>query len=104
MNIALIGYGKIGQLICQLAEKKHNILAKIDPHHPEATHSSINGEALSNVDVCIEFTKPSSVVDNIKKIASLGKNMVIGTTGWDDYVDEVKDIVNHYSGRSYLFS
>ena len=92
-NIALIGYGKMGKIIRKLAEEKgHTIKVVIDPNC-ENTIKDITAEALEGVDVCIDFTHPSVIMDNIRKIASFGKNIVIGTTGWYDQMDEVKKIV-----------
>ena len=92
-NIALIGYGKMGKIIKQLAEQKgHTIKAIIDPNC-ENTFKEINEESLKDVDVCIDFTHPNVVLENIKKVAAAGKNMVIGTTGWYAKMDEVRKIV-----------
>jgi 4-hydroxy-tetrahydrodipicolinate reductase len=94
VNIALIGYGKMGQIIEKTAlDKGHKIVAIIDPN-VDSCESEINKETLKDADVCIEFTHPSVVIDNIKKVAQAGKNIVVGTTGWYDKMDEVKKIVN----------
>jgi 4-hydroxy-tetrahydrodipicolinate reductase len=66
------------------------VAATIDPTEPSATHKSISAEALSNVDVAIDFTTPKTAVSNIEQVAKLGKNMVIGTTGWHDQLDRAK--------------
>ncbi len=92
-SIALIGYGKMGQIIERLAkEKGHEIKVIIDPNN-ENTEKEINENTLKDVDVCIDFTHPDVIIDNIKKIAELKKNIVVGTTGWYDKMDEVKEIV-----------
>ena len=49
---------------------------------------------MDSVDVCIDFSVPSAVVNNISIIAGCGKNIVVGTTGWYDKIDEVKKIVS----------
>ena len=92
-NIALIGYGKMGQILETLAAAKgHTITAIVDPF-AEGCTKEITQEALSGADVCIDFTHPTVVVNNIKQIAALGKNMVIGTTGWYGQMDEVRQVV-----------
>jgi 4-hydroxy-tetrahydrodipicolinate reductase len=92
-NIALIGYGQMGQIIKDMApEKGHAITAIVDPY-VEGCLKEITQEALSGAEVCIDFTHPQVVVENIKQIAALGKNMVIGTTGWYNQMDEVKQVV-----------
>lgn len=94
MNIAIIGYGKMGHMIEKIAlDRGHNVTVKIDPAAPGATHHEINKESLRGVDVCIEFTAPDVVVENIKKLADLDKNVVVGTTGWYDKINEVRPLV-----------
>jgi 4-hydroxy-tetrahydrodipicolinate reductase len=103
VNIGIIGYGKMGQLIEKIAiDKGHNVNAIIDPVHKDA-QKEINEENLKNIDVCIDFTHPKCAIDNIKKLATLKKNMVIGTTGWYDKMDEVKQIVKE-SGVGFIWS
>lgn len=93
-NIALIGYGKMGQLVQRFAiEKGHTITAIVDPYGGENCHKEITAEALSGADVCIDFSHPQSVVANIEQTAALGKNMVIGTTGWYKQMEDVKQMV-----------
>jgi 4-hydroxy-tetrahydrodipicolinate reductase len=91
MKIALIGYGKLGHQIEQIAQTKgHEIIAKFSSQSPPIQESK---ETLQNVDVCIDFSSPYCVVDNIKALAEQGKSVVVGTTGWYDQLNEVKDYV-----------
>lgn len=77
MNIALIGYGKMGKAIEQIALKKgHSIVAKIDQN------DSLNNLLNQNVDVVIEFTNPSAAFENIKFCLDNHIPVVSGTTGW----------------------
>ncbi len=93
-NIALIGYGKMGQMVHRFAAAKgHTITAVVDPIAGGDCHKEITAEVLSGADVCIDFTSPQTAVANIRQLAALGKNMVIGTTGWYNQMDEVKRIV-----------
>lgn len=92
MKIALIGYGKMGKIIEQIALKRgHEVIACISSSTPLAK------ESVREADVCIEFTHPESALDNIKKLASFGKNLVIGTTGWYEQIDLVKALVKQHS-------
>lgn len=94
MNIAIIGYGKMGHEIEKAAKAKGiNIKSIIDPNSSDAACKEINEESMHDVDVCIDFTTPAAVVDNIKKISKFKKNIVVGTTGWYDSVNEAKDVV-----------
>jgi 4-hydroxy-tetrahydrodipicolinate reductase len=92
-NIALIGYGKMGQMVRRFAEAKgHTITAVVDPIGGDCERE-ITAEILSGAEVCIDFTCPQTAVANIQQMAALGKNMVIGTTGWYNQMDAVKRIV-----------
>ncbi len=94
MNVCIVGYGKMGHIVEKTAlDKGLNVIAKIDPKAEDATHKEINKDSLKDVDVCIEFTAPTVAVENIKKIAALKKNVVVGTTAWYDKLDEVRKVV-----------
>lgn len=98
MNIAIIGYGKMGHEIERVAkEEELNVVSTIDPNNSEAKFNQINMESLKNADVCIDFSAPYAVVDNIKAASKLGVNIVVGTTGWYDNLDKVKQIVDDTS-------
>lgn len=102
IQIAIIGYGKMGKLVEQIASQRgHQICAIIDPE--EGTHRNINAKALKSADVCIDFTQPQATVDNIRAIAPLHKNIVVGTTGWHSQLDLVRQIVDSF-GIGLLYS
>lgn len=92
MQLALIGYGKMGHMVEAIAlSRAHVIAAKIDPG---CSQKMITQESLNGIDVCIDFSHPDQVLDNIRNMAKLGLNMVVGTTGWYDRLDEVEKIVS----------
>ncbi len=94
VNAAIIGYGKMGQLIETLAKANGiNVVSTIDTKHEGAMFKEINEESLKEVDVCIEFTHPSVAIENAEKIAKLGKNIVMGTTGWYEKKEEMQKII-----------
>jgi len=79
MNIALIGYGKMGKIIEQVAiERGHHITVKIDLNNLE----EFNSTSFSTIDVAIEFTSPHTAFNNIMKCIELNTPVVSGTTGW----------------------
>lgn len=92
MKIAIMGYGNMGREV-EKAAKARGIAVKsiIDPNVSGACRG-INEESMLDVDVCIDFTSPNSVVGNAEKISKFRKNMVIGTTGWYDSIDKVRNI------------
>jgi 4-hydroxy-tetrahydrodipicolinate reductase len=99
MRIALIGYGKMGKAIEEIAlEKNHEILLK-------ATHDTIlTFDSLKNADVAIEFTNPHSAFENVVKCFDAGVPVVCGTTGWNEKVDEAKKICAEKNGAFLLAS
>ena len=94
MNIAILGYGKMGKMIEQIAtENNIKIKAYFDEFQPLKMNE--DNKALSkDIDVFIDFSIPSAVLDNIKTVANLSKNIVIGTTGWYDQLTEASKIVD----------
>src|SRR2546423_15304847 len=90
MKIALIGYGKMGQMIEKAAlDRGHSVIARM-------TSNQWDMEALLNADICLEFTRPDCVLENIRRIAELKKEVIIGTTGWDDKIGGVRSIVEEH--------
>ncbi|MBN9302949.1 MULTISPECIES: 4-hydroxy-tetrahydrodipicolinate reductase [Dysgonomonas] len=87
MNIALIGYGKMGHEIEKIALKRgHNIVSIIDMNNLE----EFNSPAFKSADVAIEFSTPDSAIQNYRKCFEVGVAVVAGTTGWLEHLDEVK--------------
>ena len=79
MNIAFIGYGKMGKAIEEIAlQRNHKACLKIDVNNTEI----FTTENLKNCDVAIEFTGPQSAVENILKCLEAGIPVVSGSTGW----------------------
>jgi 4-hydroxy-tetrahydrodipicolinate reductase len=93
LGLAIVGYGKMGRLIEQLApEYGFNVRARFD------ARSNPGGQALSRqnlpgIDVAVEFTTPDAAPGNIRRLAALGINSVIGTTGWLDQLPAVREAV-----------
>lgn len=89
MKIALIGYGKMGKTIEQIAlERGHQIVSIIDVNNPD----EFNSAAFKSADAAIEFTIPATAVSNYMKCFAAHVPVVSGTTGWLDRMDEIKDI------------
>jgi len=84
-KLAIVGYGKMGRLIDQLApDYGFTVTARVDVDRDEP---------LEGADVAVEFSVPASVAGNVAKVAALGIPIVIGTTGWLEHLEEVKAIV-----------
>ena len=77
-NLAIVGYGKMGRLIDQLApEYGFTVTARVDVERDES---------LDGADVAVEFSVPASVIGNVTKVAALGIPIVVGTTGWLEHL------------------
>lgn len=80
MNIALIGYGKMGHIIEAIALKRgHKVVCIID----QDNLGDFESEAFASADVAIEFTTPQTAEQNIRRAWAAGVPVVCGTTGWD---------------------
>ena len=90
MNIALIGYGKMGRMIEQIAlERGHKIVCVVDIDN----HNDINSDAFRSADVAIEFTAPTSAYQNVKDAFAQDVKVVSGSTGWmNEHGDEMKKL------------
>jgi len=88
MKIALIGYGKMGKAIEEIAlQRGHEIVLKIDI----SNQHEFTSENLAKADVAIEFTGPHSAYDNLMKLMSWQVAVVSGSTGWLEKLDQVVD-------------
>ena len=103
MKLAIVGYGKMGKLIEQLApEYGFTVTLKLDEFN-NANFEGITRENFAGIDAAIEFSIPSAVAENVERIAALGVNVVVGTTGWSDSADRVKAAVAR-SGTGLVWS
>ncbi len=103
MQIALIGFGKVGQTIAQALAPEDSLTSIIDPHHPEATATTLTAEALKGVDVAIDFSTAEQVPQSIETCLGTQTPLIIGTTGWDNESPHWQELVARTKG-SILFS
>ncbi len=101
MNIALLGYGKMGKLIGELAtERGHQIVAKIDLENQDLR------DALDpkTIDVAIEFSQPEAALDNIRWAITQGIPVLSGTTGWLARLPEIEALTQQHQGTFFYAS
>jgi len=101
MNIALLGYGKMGKLIGELAtERGHQIVAKIDLENQDLR------DALDpkTIDVAIEFSQPEAALDNIRWAITQGIPVLSGTTGWLSRMPEIEALTLQHQGTFFYAS
>ena len=93
MNLAIVGYGKMGRLIEQFApEYGFTVVLKLDEFN-NVEFSALRPENFESVDVAVEFSIPGVAVGNLERLAALGVNVVVGTTGWLGEIEHVKSVV-----------
>lgn len=91
MKIALLGYGKMGKVIEQIAlERGHEIVLR--------KSSQDNFDGLKNADVAIDFSIPDSAVSNISECFATNIPVISGTTGWLEHYDEIISLCTEKNG------
>ena len=100
MKIALIGYGKMGKTIEQIAlNRGHQIVSIVDINNPEEFQSA----NFKSADVAIEFTTPATAFDNYMKSFAAGVPVVSGTTGWLERIGEIKEKCEK-EGKTFFYA
>jgi 4-hydroxy-tetrahydrodipicolinate reductase len=101
MNILILGYGKMGKIIGEIAESRgHSLAAKIniDNRH------ELDGLDASTIDVAIEFSQPEAAVENISWAMERGIPVVSGTTGWLSRKTEIEKLTADQNGAFFYAS
>ena len=95
MKIALIGYGKMGHMIEEIAvQRGHEIVLRINIDNTE----EFTAQNISVADVAIEFTGPDSAFENVRKCIDQGLPVVSGSTGWNKELTEAKALCREKNG------
>jgi 4-hydroxy-tetrahydrodipicolinate reductase len=98
MKLALIGYGAMGQLVGKLAEAKgHQVALTLDLEAGERSIDDLAG-SLRECDAAIDFSIAGAVPKNAEACIYAGVPLVIGTTGWQSRLDDVRRIVSQHDG------
>lgn len=93
MKVALVGYGKMGRAVEEIAALKGmEVVDRFTRQRPLRADDATRG-ALSGVAALVDFSVPDAVVDTARAAAELELPLVIGTTGWQDRLDEVREVV-----------
>lgn len=101
MNIALLGYGKMGKVIEKVAQSRgHNIIARIDIDNRQ----EFENLSASQIDAVIEFSHPSSAFQNVKSCLEKGVPVVCGTTGWLERKPEIEALAAQKGGAFFWSS
>ena len=102
MKIALIGYGKMGRMIEQIAKNRgHEIVSIIDVDNQQ----DFDSEAFKSADVAIEFTNPTAAYGNYLKAFKNNVKVVSGSTGWmKDHGDDVRQMCSEEGGQTLFWA
>jgi 4-hydroxy-tetrahydrodipicolinate reductase len=94
MKVLLVGYGKMGRLVGELADQYGcEVAGIVDPMSPSNGGGPAD-ERWRGVDVAIDFSTPESVIGNVPVLARRGINVVLGTTGWSQHEAALRTIVS----------
>ena len=100
MDLALIGYGKMGKAIEEISlQRGHKIVLKVD----DENLTDFTKDNVTKADVAIEFTGPHSAYNNIRGVLEFGVPVVSGSTGWTERIDEINKICKEKKG-SFLYA
>lgn len=97
MLILVLGKGKTGSLVAQVARERGHGVRSLDID--ENLHASaLTAPNLAGIDAVIDFTAPEAAVENIRAVLSVGGRMVVGTTGWYSRLEEMKTLARKRRG------
>ncbi len=93
MKIILIGFGGMGREVYKTAKERGHEVTIVDPNAKEAQYQNLeNVDNLSDFDVAIDFSLGKFALSNTKVCAKAGVNLILGSTGWYNKIDEVKTL------------
>src|ERR1700676_4649236 len=103
MNLAIIGYGKMGRIIERLAPE-YGFDGRVRLHiDNNARFEGLTKENVRGIDAAVEFSTPATAPENIDRLAKLGVGVVVGTTGWFDQLDRAHAAVEQ-AGTGLVWS
>ncbi|MFC5861632.1 4-hydroxy-tetrahydrodipicolinate reductase [Acidicapsa dinghuensis] len=97
MLMLVLGKGKTGSLVAQVARERGHSVRVLDFHENQGARA-LTAPTLAQIDVAIDFTNPEAAVENMRACLALGGRIVVGTTGWLDKLDEMKALAARKEG------
>ncbi len=98
MRLTIVGDGKMGRAVAELAEEHGHVVHAIIGHAENAGGAALTRERLAGVDAAIEFTRPDAVVGNLERLIDAGIPTVTGTTGWSTELPRIVRLVEARRG------
>lgn len=102
MNLLILGRGKTGSLVAEVARHRGHQFRSVGASENVAC-AALSTENLRDIDSVIDFTTPHCIMANIEACASAGKNMIVGTTGWYGQIDRVRQLVEE-RGTGFVYA
>jgi len=93
LKVALVGYGKMGRMIESIAARRQIEITAIFDIHNKFSIDGTDPNSIKEVDVLLDFSTADSVRNSVITAAHFGKKLVIGTTGWYDQLNEIRQLV-----------
>ncbi|HET9742107.1 MAG TPA: dihydrodipicolinate reductase C-terminal domain-containing protein [Terriglobales bacterium] len=97
MNLLLLGHGKTGTLVEQVARERGHAVQVLTSRENHGG-SALTAEKLGSIDVVIDFTNPDAALDDILACLRHNRRIVVGTTGWYQHLDRVREQAQNSSG------
>jgi 4-hydroxy-tetrahydrodipicolinate reductase len=97
MLMLVLGKGKTGSLVAQVARERGHSVRVLDFQENRGARA-LTAPTLAQIDVVIDFTNPAAAVENMRACLALGGRIVVGTTGWMDKLEEMKTLVQRKEG------
>lgn len=101
MLILVLGKGKTGSLVVEVAIERGHGVRSLDVHENEHA-TALTAPNLAGVDAVIDFTSPEAAIENMRAVLSLGGRIVVGTTGWYQHLADMKALA-HKRGGALLY-
>jgi 4-hydroxy-tetrahydrodipicolinate reductase len=101
MLILVLGKGKTGSLVVEVARERGHGVRSLDVYENEHA-TALTAPNLAGIDVVIDFTAPEAAVENMRAVLSVGGRIVVGTTGWYQHLPELKALA-HKRGGALLY-
>src|SRR5882762_9320960 len=97
MLLLVLGKGKTGSLVAQVARERGHSVRVLD-FRENTGASALTAPTVAQVDVVLDFTTPEAAVENMRACLALGARIVVGTTGWYDRLNEMKALAFRRNG------
>ena len=98
MRIAIVGGGRMGQAVVELATARHHDITTVVRGAENVDAQALTTDRLGGADVVVEFSRPEAVVANLERLVDLGLPVVTGTTGWAAELSRITQLVDANGG------